>query len=85
MHCTSCAGIIERSLKKLEGVSEAHVNFTAEKASIMFDGNLVLKEKLIEVISKAGYKATEVEERGTTKKKAKGKNRKQKNCLTGSL
>lgn len=62
MHCTSCAGIIERSLKKLEGVSEAHVNFTAEKASILFDENLVSKEKLIEVIDKAGYKATVVEE-----------------------
>jgi len=62
MHCTSCAGIIERSLKKLEGVSEAHVNFTAEKASILFDENLVSTDKIIEVISKAGYKASLVEE-----------------------
>ncbi|MCL4383000.1 heavy metal translocating P-type ATPase, partial [Patescibacteria group bacterium] len=62
MHCTSCAGIIERSLKKLDGVIEAHVNFTAEKASVVFNENLVSKEKLLEAISKAGYKAAVVEE-----------------------
>ncbi len=72
MHCTSCAGIIERSLKKLEGVSETHVNFTAEKASILFDDNLVSKEKLIETVEKAGYKATVVEE-GNSEEEAKKK------------
>ena len=34
MHCTSCAHIIERGLKKVEGVKEAHVNFAAEKATV---------------------------------------------------
>ena len=32
MHCTSCAGLIEKQLKKVSGVSEAHVNFASEKA-----------------------------------------------------
>lgn len=62
MHCTSCAGIIERSLKKVPGVKEAHVNFTAEKASVLVDSNLPSKDSLLEAVKKAGYKATVLDE-----------------------
>lgn len=58
MHCSSCASIIERSLKKVSGVKEAKVNFAAEKASILFDESIGIKEDLIEAVKKAGYKAT---------------------------
>lgn len=58
MHCTSCAGIIERALKKVPGVKEARVNFTAEKASVLIDSSLPSKDVLIEAVKKAGYKAT---------------------------
>lgn len=58
MHCTSCAGIIERSLKKVPGVKEARVNFTAEKASVTVDSSLPSKDSLLEAVKKAGYKAT---------------------------
>ena len=34
MHCTSCAAIIERKLKKIEGVENARVNFASQKAVI---------------------------------------------------
>ena len=37
MHCSSCAAIIERSLKKQSGVLEANVNFAAEKASVVYN------------------------------------------------
>ncbi|MFA5933181.1 MAG: heavy metal translocating P-type ATPase [Microgenomates group bacterium] len=62
MHCTSCAGIIEKSLKKVPGVKEAHVNFTAEKASVLVDSNLPSKDSLLEAVRKAGYKATVLDE-----------------------
>ncbi len=55
MHCSSCAGIIERSLKKVPGVSEVQVNFAAEKASVVFDDALTKQENLILAIEKAGY------------------------------
>ena len=58
MHCTSCAGIIERSLKKVPGVKVARVNFTAEKASVVVDSNLPSKNSLLEAVKRAGYKAT---------------------------
>ncbi len=57
MHCSSCANIIERSLKKVSGVKQSNVNFAAEKASVVFDESLTNSKVLIEAIKKAGYKA----------------------------
>lgn len=56
MHCASCAGIIERSLKKVPGVKQANVNFAAEKASIIFDENLSSIEDLIQAVKKPATK-----------------------------
>ncbi len=61
MHCSSCAGLIERALKKVPGVSQASVNFVAEKASIMFDEAVTQTEMLIDAVAKAGYKAEEID------------------------
>lgn len=57
MHCSSCAGLIERSLKKLPGVKEARVNFAAEKALVVFDGAQLTDAQVIERIKRAGYGA----------------------------
>lgn len=56
MHCSSCAAIIERQLKKTPGVSQAQVNFAAEKASITYDPIQVKTEDLLQAVEKAGYK-----------------------------
>lgn len=58
MHCASCAGLIERSLKKVSGVKEANVNFAAEKASVVFDENQTSIDNLTEAVKKVGYKAS---------------------------
>lgn len=65
MHCSSCAGIIERSLKKVEGVKEAHVNFAAEKASVLVDFDVSGEEDLLEAVKKAGYNATILDDKDT--------------------
>jgi len=57
MHCSSCAGLIERSLKKVPGVTLANVNFAAEKASVIFDENTASSSDLVSAVNKAGYKA----------------------------
>ena len=57
MHCSSCAGLIERSLKKVPGVTEANVNFAAEKASILFDETQSPKALLLKAVEKTGYGA----------------------------
>ena len=61
MHCSSCASIIERSLKKLPGVVGANVNFAAEKASVIFDAGQAGVPDLVRAIEKAGYEASPVD------------------------
>ncbi len=57
MHCASCAGLIERGLKKTPGVVSASVNFAAEKAHVVFDPRRVTVADLIARVAKAGYRA----------------------------
>lgn len=64
MHCSSCAAIIERSLKKMPGVKEAHVNFAAEKAAVTYEAS-VTTDQLTEVVKKTGYKASVVDQNDT--------------------
>lgn len=56
MHCASCAGIITRALKKVPGVSDANVNFAAEKARVVYDAETTDASHLITAVEKAGYK-----------------------------
>ena len=62
MHCSSCAAIIERSLKKRPGVLEANVNFAVEKASVVFNPATVSVNDLITAVKKAGYEAMPVDQ-----------------------
>ena len=62
MDCASCALIIEKSLKKMPGVKEVHVNFASEKASVVFDETKSSIKDLIDAVDRAGYQAEEVSE-----------------------
>jgi len=73
MHCSSCAGLIERSLRKVPGVKEANVNFAAEKALVLLDESQSPKEKLIDAVKKTGYSASFTDQNDT---EAEGKKRK---------
>jgi len=57
MHCASCAGLIERALKKDKGVQSASVNFAAEKARVIYNYADTNVKNLINAVAKAGYKA----------------------------
>ncbi len=61
MHCASCATIIDKQLKKLEGVKSAQINFATEKAVIDFDPLLVNVPRMNEAIGKLGYSIVESE------------------------
>lgn len=56
MHCSSCALIIERYLKKEDGVVGASVSLPNETA-VVTHGNTVTSEQLIKLVEKAGYRA----------------------------
>jgi Cu+-exporting ATPase len=62
MHCASCVLIIEKSLKNIEGVSEASVNLVTEKATVVYDSDKVTDDKLTSAVASAGYKAFVKEE-----------------------
>ncbi|MDR3519440.1 MAG: heavy metal translocating P-type ATPase [Candidatus Pacebacteria bacterium] len=57
MHCASCVMMIERALKKVDGVSEATVNLATEKATVTYDPIKVTDEKISSAVSGAGYQA----------------------------
>ncbi len=58
MHCQSCVSLVERSLKKLDGVNDAVVNLATEKATVSFDESKLDHLKIVDAINKKGYKAT---------------------------
>ncbi|MFZ5989317.1 MAG: heavy metal translocating P-type ATPase [Bacillota bacterium] len=57
MTCAACAKAAERSVKKLDGVTEASVNFATEKMAVEFDESKLTLDNIKEAISKAGYEA----------------------------
>jgi len=73
LHCASCAGIIERSLKKVPGVKTSNVNFAAEKASITFDEASTNVDNLLAAVKKAGYQAELIDAKSQNLKLKRGK------------
>ncbi len=63
MHCASCASIIEKTLKKTDGVESAQVNYGTEKVKLNFDESKISAEKLSEIIEPLGYSLILDEER----------------------
>ncbi len=57
MHCASCVTLLERSLKKVEGVSNATVNLATEKATVTYDADKVSDQHLSSAVSNVGYQA----------------------------
>src|SRR3989344_163891 len=55
MHCASCSAIIEKTLKKVEGVHSVEVNYGTEVARISFDETKTNPEHLSEKIKPLGY------------------------------
>jgi len=55
MTCANCVAAVERNTKKVEGVSDAVVNFGTEKVTVTYDPALAKPEQIIERIKKAGY------------------------------
>ncbi|MFZ5572595.1 MAG: heavy metal translocating P-type ATPase [Thermodesulfobacteriota bacterium] len=60
MTCVNCAANIERSLRKMNGVSHAEVNFAAERATVSFHPESVNSGQIAARIEQAGYKVPTV-------------------------
>ncbi|MCZ7381699.1 MAG: heavy metal translocating P-type ATPase [Candidatus Methanoperedens sp.] len=55
MTCASCAQNIETALNKTDGVKNASVNFSFEKASVEYDAAMVTPQRLENVVTSLGY------------------------------
>lgn len=65
MSCASCALNVEKSLEKMEGVGEAHVNLGTEEATVEYDPEKLGLSQLEAAVEGAGYGV--VKERVTIK------------------
>lgn len=55
MTCANCVATVERSLKKVDGVQNAQVNLSSERAAVEYDPNRAGLPDLIGRIERAGY------------------------------
>jgi len=58
MSCTSCASGIKAMLKRTPGVIAAEVSFEKREAVVDYDAEQTSREKIVEAITKLGYKAS---------------------------
>lgn len=55
MHCAGCAAGIEATVKLMDGIKTASVNFGTSKGIFTFDSSKVKKEDIISKIRELGY------------------------------
>ena len=57
IHCSACVWLNERALHKLEGVIEASINYTNNKAKVIWADHIVKLSSIIDMIRSIGYNA----------------------------
>lgn len=70
MACTSCSSKVTKTLTSIKGVKKNEVCHLGGHAKIAFDPNVTSQKKLMEAISKLGYKTSVKVAKATTKKAA---------------
>lgn len=55
MHCASCGVLIDKLLKKQEGIVEASASYGAERLVAKYDPTKITTDKITELVSKLGY------------------------------
>lgn len=59
MHCAGCSSAVEKALSKREGVVQAAVNLSTEKAYVDYDKSLISVEEIKQAVEDAGYEVLE--------------------------
>jgi Cu+-exporting ATPase len=55
MTCANCVATVERNIKKLDGVSQAVVNLSSERATVNLNPGVATIDDVIERVQRAGY------------------------------
>ena len=57
IHCSACIWLNEKVLHKMEGIIETSINYTNNKAKVIWDPEIVKLSEIIETIQSIGYNA----------------------------
>ena len=57
IHCSACVWLNEKVLHREDGILEASINFTNNKAHIVYDPDSLKLSRIFEIIESIGYKA----------------------------
>ncbi len=57
IHCSACVWLNEKVLHKQEGIIEASINYSTNKAKVVWDPEVIKLSRIIEVIRSIGYDA----------------------------
>lgn len=57
IHCSACVWLNEKALHRMEGIIEANINFTNNKAKIVWANDVVQLSQIIDMIRSIGYNA----------------------------
>ncbi|GGA75108.1 heavy-metal-associated domain-containing protein [Ornithinibacillus halotolerans] len=60
MHCPDCPAKVERTLTKLDGVSQVKIDFENENGYVIFKTGLTSTSDIINRINKMGFEAKKV-------------------------
>ncbi|MEL7660297.1 heavy metal translocating P-type ATPase [Acetobacterium wieringae] len=60
MTCAACAARVEKVVSKMAGITSASVNFATESLSVEYNEGVASRQKINEVIEKAGYGTVEI-------------------------
>ena len=58
MTCSACSAHVDKSVRKLEGVSDVNVNLLANSMVVDYDEKTVTPEEIIKAVEKGGYGAS---------------------------
>ena len=58
IHCIACVWLNQKVLNNTNGILEATINYTSNKAKIIYDKNKITLSKIIKIIRSIGYDAT---------------------------
>src|SRR5258708_9676840 len=75
MHCASCVRVIERAIKKIDGVTDCNVNLATEQATVTYNKNKVTKNHIASAVKNVGYRALVDEEIKSEEEQKKEKQR----------
>src|SRR6266581_1454826 len=84
MHCASCVRVIERAIKKVDGVIDCNVNLATEQATVTYNKNKVTKDHIASAVKNVGYRAL-VDEAINSEEELKKEKQKERNLLRNKV